>query len=301
MRLLDRTNRYKTTAQLWLTILLLVSGCSMFPGDEVENVSKSAEVLYTEGVQSLRKNHFQDATKRFQELDRKHPFSPWATRAQTNLIYTQYKLEEYADAIGAAERFIRLHPRNRHVAYAYYMRGLSFYQQISSATHDQNNTREAYNAFQELMRRFPKSDYAWEAKQMLILCRDRLAEQEVVVARYYLDQEEYIAAMHRFSHLLKNPLYKTTPYLEEALFSMVLITHHLGMNQDARSHAAVLGHNFPDGPFYQHALQILEKNADTTHWQLADMRQGIQQQSVVSRFFQGLAPTIFPNQTQIDQ
>lgn len=272
-------------------LLLVLAGCSSTP-DEVP--TQPVETLYREGVTALKKERFKTATKRFQEVDRKHPFSPWAVRAQTNLIYAWFKQEEYADAISAAERFIRLHPRNQHVAYAYYMRGLSFYKQISSAVQDQSQTREALTAFQELVSRFPKSDYAWEAQQMLVLCRDRLAEQEMVVARYYLDQEEYIAAIRRFNQVLDNPMYRTTPYAEEALFSLVLASQRLGLAKDARTYASVLGHNFPDRPFYRHAVALLEGDHSLTRWTLVGLRQGVAQKNMVARFFQGLAPAMVP-------
>ena len=294
MRVLQEQARHKKIGQLLAVLLLVLSGCSSTP-DEVS--TKTAEVLYEEGVAALQQERFKKAASSFQEVDRKHPFSPWAIRAQTNLIYAQFKEEEFADAISSAERFIRLHPKNQYVSYAYYMRGISFYKQISSAVHDQSRTREALIAFQELISRFPESDYAWEAEQMLILCRDRLAEQEIVVARYYLDQEEYIAAKNRFSQLLKNPMYKATPYMEETLFSLVLTSQRLGMTEDARQHAVILGHNFPDRLFYRHALAMIEEGKSITRWELADLRQGIAQKNVMRRFFQGLAPALVPGQT----
>ena len=297
MRPLLRQTPTATWHALWMIVLLLasgLSGCSSTP--ELEERDKPAEQLYDEGLQALKRKQFREAVERFQELDRKHPFSPLAVRAQVNLIYANYKREEYADAVSMAERFIRLHPRHSYVSYAYYMRGLSFYQQISSATQDQGQTREALTAFQELISRFPKSDYAWEAQQMEILCTDRLAEQEMVVARYYLDQEEYIAAANRFNHVVGNPVYNRTPYVEEALFSLVLTSKRLGLLEEARNYAAVLGHNFPDRVFYPHALTLLATDESPNRWELADLRQGVAQKSVVGRIFQGVAPALTPTQ-----
>ncbi len=288
------------TARLMVVLLLLASGltgCSTTP--EAEEVSKPAEQLHADGVEALHNKQYKTAVDRFQELDRKHPFSPLAVRAQVNLIYAHYKKEEYADAISMAERFTRLHPKHPYVSYAYYMRGLSFYQQISSATQDQNNTREAMTAFQELVSRFPKSDYAWEAKQMVVLCKDRLAEQEMVVARYYLDQEEYIAAINRFSQVISNPMYSTTPYLEEALFSLVLASKRLGLVEEARNYAVILGHNFPDQPFYRQALALLERDQSPSRSELADLRQGVNQKSALGRLFQGVAPGLAPTQKDL--
>ncbi|MBF0462827.1 MAG: outer membrane protein assembly factor BamD [Magnetococcales bacterium] len=301
MRLLHENirlgNTLTTFGQLFVIMLLVangLTGCSTTP--EAEEVNRPAEQLYAEGVDALHQKKYKMATDRFQELDRKHPFSPLAIRAQVNLIYAHFKKEEFIDAISMAERFTRLHPKHPYVSYAYYMRGLSFYKQISSATQDQGNTREAMNAFQELISRFPKSDYAWEATQMVVLCKDRMAEQEMVVARYYLDQEEYIAASNRFGHVVSSPVYSATPYVEEALFSLVLTSKRLGLLEEARNHAAVLGHNFPEGSFYRYALTLLETDQAPSRSELAALRQGIAQRSVLERLFQGTSPGLAPTQ-----
>lgn len=289
------TSNHIVLGRLFVLFFLVFAGCSSTPE---EGPTRPVEEMYRDGVSALHKERFKRAIDLFQDVDRKHPFSPWATRAQINLIYAQFKLEEYPDAIGSAERFIRLHPRNPQVSYAYYMRGLSFYKQISSAVQDQGRTREAMIAFQEIVSRFPNSDYAQEAQQMLVLCRDRLAEQEIVVARYYLDQEEYVAAIKRFSQVIENPLYRATPYVEEALFSLVLSCKRLGLVDDARNYAAVLGHNFADKPFYRHAVALLEKDKNINRWQLASLREKIKQTGVAERFFQGLAPALVSGQTE---
>ncbi|MBF0143746.1 MAG: outer membrane protein assembly factor BamD, partial [Magnetococcales bacterium] len=214
-------------------LLLFLGGCASSDIDERPDLPP--ETLYLEGMEALRLEKYAAAAERFEEVDRKHPFSPWATRAQVNLIFAHYRKENYLEALSAAERFIRLHPRHAYASYAFYMRGLIHYRQISSAYQDQSRTREALQAFEEVVSRFPKSDYAWEAERMLTLCRDRLAEQEMVVGRYYLDREDYIAAINRFTTVVKTPIYRVTPYAEEALFSMVLASLKLGLDEDARN------------------------------------------------------------------
>lgn len=294
MRLFHTNTKFGITRRLCFVFLLILTGCSTTPDGEDSN--KPAEQLHTEGVEALQQKKFKEAVERFQELDRKHPFSPFALRAQVDLIYAQYKREEWADAISMAERFIRLHPKHPYVSYAYYMRGLSFYKQISSATQDQGNTRDALLAFQELVSRFPKSDYAWEAEQMILLCKDRLAEQEIFVARYYLDQEEYIAAANRFNQIVVNPMYNATPYVEEALFGLVLTSKQLGLTEEAINHATVLGHNFPDRPLYRYAVALIEHNKNPSRSELAQLRKGTTQHSLLQRIFQGVAPAATPNQ-----
>ncbi len=279
-----------------ILIMLMLSGCSYFSSltdwfEEEEPVDVgTAEELYLEAMAAAKDDDFLVAKEKFESVDRKHPFSKYATPAQLNLIYANFKIEEYEEAISASERFIRLHPRHKDVPYAFYMRGVSHYRQISNAYLDQNQARKAQSAFRELVSRFPESDYAWQAKQMLVLCQDRLAEQEMVVARYYLDRSEYIAALNRFDEVLKNPEYKNTSYFEEALFSMVLASHRLGLTEEARNYAAVLGHNYPEGEFYRHALDLLEGRGDITSWKLSGLRKPVIEGDFIERFMEGLKP-----------
>ncbi|MBF0193878.1 MAG: outer membrane protein assembly factor BamD [Magnetococcales bacterium] len=272
----------------YMVLALIWSGCSMF--DEEVEIVYTPEQLYAAGVAGMKNNEYLVGKRKFEALDHKHPFSKLATPAQLNLIYANFKLGEYDDTVSAAERFIRLHPRHKHVSYAFYMRGISNYRQISNANLDQDQARKALSAFRELVARFPQSDYAWQAKQMIVLCLDRLAEQEMVVARFYLDRSEYIAALNRFDEVIKNPEYKNTSYFEEALFSMVLASYHLGLKVEARNYSVVLGHNYSDGQYYPLALKILEGKSKVTKWDLSKMRKPVEDGDNISRLFQGLAP-----------
>jgi outer membrane protein assembly factor BamD len=280
----------------YLLIAFLLSGCSYlsFFDEEESPELGTPEQLYLQGIAAVKNTDYLEAKKKFETVDRKHPFSEYATPSQVNLIYTNFKLEEYDETISSSERFIRLHPRHEDAPYAFYMRGLSHYRQISNANLDQNQARKAQSAFRELVARFPKSDYAWQAGQMLILCLDRLAEQEMVVARYYLDRSEYIAALNRFDEVIKNPEYKNTSYFEEALFSMVLASHHLGVKEEARNYAVVLGHNYPDGKFYPYALDLIEGRSAVTSWTLSKLRKPVVEGNLIERFMQGLKPGMSP-------
>ncbi|MBF0273521.1 MAG: outer membrane protein assembly factor BamD [Magnetococcales bacterium] len=287
-------NRFWLFGLLCLTVL--TTGCSSTPET---GPTKPPDVLYMEGMTALQNSRFKPAAERFQEIEQKHPFSPWATKAQLNLIYALYKKGEYEDAVNASMRFIRLHPRHKHASYAFYMRGMSHYQRITDSYRDQSRTREAITAFRELITRFPKSDYAWEAQRMLKLCTNRMAEQEMVVGRFYLDREEYIAAINRFSQVVNNPEFQTTPYVEEALFSLVLASQRLGLVEEARNYAVVLGHNFPKGGFFKAATRLVQRSGDISRSELAELRRGVDEGSVLGRFFQGLAPTLMPTQTDV--
>ncbi|MBF0621105.1 MAG: outer membrane protein assembly factor BamD [Magnetococcales bacterium] len=277
-------------------ILFVLTGCSTTPDEEGESITRSPEYHYRQGVAALHRERFKAATEHFQDLDRKHPFSPWAVRGQMNLIYAWYKREEFAEAIAAAERFIRLHPRHDNAAYAFYMRGLSNFAQISDAHRDQKKTREAVVALQELVRRFPKTDYAEEAQRMMVVCRDRIAAHEVVVGRYYLDHAEYIAAARRFKRLVEDPVFSSTSYVEEALFSLVLSSLHLGLEEEARNYAVVLGHNFSDGAFYGQSVAMLAGGKAPSTSALNDMRPDVEEDSLLRQFMGGMTPGMLPQQ-----
>ncbi|HIJ83005.1 MAG TPA: outer membrane protein assembly factor BamD [Magnetococcales bacterium] len=273
-------------AGLWVVLL---AGCSSTDGVKEKF---SAEQLYGDGVKALKLGSFGLAAEKFQDVDRQHPFSALATPSQLNLIYVHYRKEDYEEAIAAAERFIRLHPRHKSVAYAYYMRGLSFYQRISDAFRDQQRSRDALVAFREVVSRFPDSDYAWQSKRMINVCKDRMAEQEMVVARYYLEREEYIAANNRFQRVIQDTDFSTTIYVEEALFSMVLTSLRLGLREEAVNHTVVLGRNFSNGLFFKKAVAMVEKGEDVTRWELASLRKGVEEGSFLMRFVKGLAPAM---------
>ncbi|MBF0611760.1 MAG: outer membrane protein assembly factor BamD [Magnetococcales bacterium] len=271
-----------------LVLILTLAGCSSTPDLPPED-KRPPEVIYMEGVEMLRAERFKTAAKLFEGLDQKHPFSPWATRSQINLIYSTFKQDQFEEAISNAERFIRLHPRHPHVAYAYYMRALAFYQQIADPYRDQGKTREAIAAFRELVKRFPNSDYAFDAKQMLTLCMYRLAEQEMVIGRYYLDQREFIAASNRFRRVVEDKEFSTTFYVEEALFGLAYAHYRLGLLNEARNYASVLGHNFRDGGFYALALDALDGRT-IGDGEIASLRRHVEEESLFKRFFQGLTP-----------
>ncbi|MBF0624657.1 MAG: outer membrane protein assembly factor BamD [Magnetococcales bacterium] len=276
----------------WLAVavlMALLAGCSSTPEEEE---TLPPEILYRRGVQAVQKKRFPVAVKRFQEVDRKHPFSPWAVRAQLNLIYAHYMDEEYEEAISAAERFVRLHPRHPHVAYPYYMLALAHYKRIGDPLRDQGHTRQAEVAFRELINRFPDSDYAEEARRMLDLCRDRLAAQEVVVGRFYLDRDHYIAAANRFRRVVENQDFNRTPYVEEALFGLVMSSLKLGLPEEALTYAAVLGHNYANGPFYPHARAMVEGQGTISKSDLKTLRKAVDETSLFKQFFEGVAPGV---------
>jgi outer membrane protein assembly factor BamD len=234
--------------------LVALGGCGGGAGKE-EYVERPVDELYNEALDELQDGQARDAAHNFEEVERQHPYSEWATRAQLMAAYAFYEANEYDDAIAAARRFIDLHPGHRDVPYAYYLIGVSYYEQISDVGRDQKMTEEALTAFDELIRRFPQSDYARDAGLKADLARDHLAGKEMAIGRYYLRREKYVAAINRFRNVIEN--YQTTTHVPEALHRLTEAYLALGVEVEAQKMAAVLGYNFPSSRWYLDSYALL--------------------------------------------
>jgi outer membrane protein assembly factor BamD len=248
-------NFFKTLSLI--AILLLISSCSVFKdkkkdGEEVVSV----ETMYNEAITNLDRSNYDDAIEGFEEVERTYPYSKWATKSQIMSAYASFKDEQYDDALIKLERFTKLHPGNEDVAYAYYLRALSFYRQISTVDKDQGNSIYARSALAEVISRFPNSRYANDARLKLDLVNDHLAGKEVNVGRFYLKQGNTIAAINRFQNVIKE--YQTTSHVPEALHRLVEAYMILGVRSEAIKYGAVLGYNFPDSTWYSKTYRILE-------------------------------------------
>ncbi|MCH7932009.1 MAG: outer membrane protein assembly factor BamD, partial [Proteobacteria bacterium] len=191
----------------------------------------------------------------FDEVERQHPYSVWATKAQIMAAYAHYQANAYDDAVLAAKRFIDLHPGHRDVAYAYYLIAISYYEQISDVGRDQKMTELAFERLDEVIRRFPDTAYARDAKLKLDLARDHLAGKEMEVGRFYLRRGEYIAAINRFQIVVEK--YQTTTHVPEALHRLTEAYLALGVTDEAQATAAVLGYNYPGNEWYQDSYVLL--------------------------------------------
>jgi outer membrane protein assembly factor BamD len=169
--------------------------------------------------------------------------------------YAHYQVNEYDEAILAAQRFLQLHPGNKDAAYAYYLIGLSYYEQITDVGRDQRTTEDALKSLDELVRRFPDSAYARDARLKIDLTRDHLAGKEMAVGRYYLKRQEYVAAINRFRTVVEK--YQTTNHVAEALHRLVECYLSLGVSKEAQAAAAVLGRNYPGSDWYQDSYNLL--------------------------------------------
>jgi outer membrane protein assembly factor BamD len=231
----------------------VLAGCS--GTDEEEYVERPVEELYNEAQDLLESGDPGQAGQAFEEVERQHPYSQWATRAQLMSAYAYYEANSYDEAVAAAERFIELHPGHQDVPYAYYLIGISYYEQISDVGRDQKMTEQALAAFDELRRRFPDSEYARDAELKADLARDHLAGKEMSIGRYYLRRGQYVAAINRFHSVVGR--YQTTTHVPEALHRLTEAYLALGLDQEAQKNAAVLGYNFPSSQWYLDSYALL--------------------------------------------
>ena len=218
-------------------------------------VEKPVDELYNTGVDQMNSEHYDQAAATFEEVERQHPYSVWATRAQLMAAYGYYKNNSYDDAVAALDRFIQLHPTHPDVGYAYYLKGLCYYEQITDVSRDQQMTQLALGSLSEVVKRFPNSKFARDAKFKLELTYDHLAGKEMEIGRYYHRRHQYLAAINRFRTVVEK--YQTTTHVPEALERLTEAYMALGMVNEARRTAAVLGHNFPGSRWYADAYELV--------------------------------------------
>ena len=238
---------------LVIAAALLLAACA---SEEAPYVERPVDDLYNEAVNALQNRNFGLAVQRFEEVERQHPYSVWATKAQLMSAYAYYQRNRYDDAIIALDRFISLHPANKDVPYAYYLKGLCYYEQISDVVRDQRMTREAMKALGVVVGRYPTSKYARDARIKLDLTRDHLAGKEMEIGRYYHRQGQYLAAINRFRVVVEK--YQTTTHVPEGLHRLTEAYLALGAVDEARRTASVLGHNFPGSEWYIDSYEMLE-------------------------------------------
>lgn len=221
----------------------------------------SDQELYDLGKARLDEGRYQSAIEQFEEIERLYPFSPLAAKAQIMVAYSQYKDEEYDDAILTIDDFIRLHPGNKEIGYMYYLKALSFYDRIADVKRDQGITQQALAALKEVQRRFPDSGYARDAKLKTDLVKDHLAGKEMTIGRFYLKDRKFIAAINRFRKVVDE--FQNTSHVEEALYRLVESYLSLGLMQEAKKNAAVLGHNYPSSKWYKYAYRLVEEGENS--------------------------------------
>lgn len=246
-----------------VTLSMSLGGCGtgnimdkFFSKDE-NFVEEPADKLYNEGLYLMNeKKDIKGATKKFEEVDRQHPYSTWARKSLLMSAYASYESGDYDSAIGSASRYISLHPGTPDAAYAQYLIAASHYDQIPDISRDQGRTEKAMNALEEVIRKYPDSEYANSAKKKLEAARDQLAGKEMAVGRYYMDKRDFTAAINRFKLVVTQ--YQTTRHVEEALARLTEAYMAIGIVGEAQTAAAVLGHNFPDSKWYKDAYNLVK-------------------------------------------
>jgi outer membrane protein assembly factor BamD len=223
-----------------------------------EQFEEPADKLYNEGLYLLNtKRDLKTAAKRFEEVDRQHPYSDWARRSLIMSAYTYYQAGMYEESITTSRRYIQLHPGSPDAAYAQYLIGSCYFDQIRDVTRDQDRTERAMAAFEEVVRKYPNSEYAISAKRKIDVGRDQMAAQFMMVGRYYMERRDYAGAINRFKIVVTR--YQTTRHVEEALLRLTEAYLSLGIVSEAQTSAAVLGHNFPDSRWYKDAYALVQQ------------------------------------------
>jgi len=223
---------------------------------DVEYVERPVDAIYNDAWKQIKGRDWEGAAHQFDEVERQHPYSVWARRAMLMSAFCYYQANKYADAIQAADAYIALHPGSHEVAYAFYLKAISLYEQIVDVGRDQSNTEAALVALQDVVQRFPDTEYARDATLKIDLTQDHLAGKEMAVGRYYLTRGDYIGSINRFKVVVQT--YQTTPQIAEALERLTEAYYALGLDSEAQTAAAVLGANYPGSEWYTDAYGILK-------------------------------------------
>jgi outer membrane protein assembly factor BamD len=228
-----------------------------------------ANAMYDQGLARLKKGDDDGAAKKFTELGKQYPYSDWSKKGLLMTTYSQYQAGSYDDAEQSAERYAKLYPNTPETAYAMYLGAMSYYSQIPDISRDQDRANKALTLFQQIVEKFPSSEYVNDSKFKIQVTRDQIAGKEMSVGRYYLNRRNYTAAINRFRNVLT--AYQTSRHAEEALYRLTEAYLGLGITGEAETAAAVLGHNFPDGQWYKDAYALLKggglsPNEDQASW-----------------------------------
>jgi outer membrane protein assembly factor BamD len=256
MQILERGGRAFTRIALLGILAATLGACSMFDKDAVAP-DEPADKLYNEGLYLLNtKKDPKEAAKKFEEVDRQHPYSEWARKSLIMSAYAYYEAGAYDDCISTAQRYVTLHPGSPDAAYAQFLIGSSYFDQIPEISRDQTRTEKALESLDEVVRRYPNSEYAVAAKRKIEMARDQLAGKEMEIGRWHLQRREFTGAINRFKVVVTR--YQRTRHVEEALMRLTEAYMALGIVDEAQTSAAVLGHNFPDSRWYKDAYALMQ-------------------------------------------
>jgi len=246
-----------------LSMVVLATGLAACAGhrrhqqESLQFQEEPVATLYNDGANYMDAKRWTDALHAFQEVERQHPYSSWARRSILMEAYANYESNKYDDAIEDAQRFIELHPGNENAPYAYYLVAICQFERILDVGRDQATTEHALQALQDVVRRYPDTPYARDARLKIDMVYDQLAGKEMAVGRFYLLHDQHLAAINRFRNVIENPNYQTTSHVPEALHRLVEAYLSVGMTDQAQRAAAILGHNFPGNVWYQRTYALM--------------------------------------------
>jgi outer membrane protein assembly factor BamD len=248
--------RERTPFAVLLVLATMLGACSLFDKDAVAP-DEPADKLYNEGLYLLnQKKEPKEAAKKFEEVDRQHPYSEWARKSLIMSAYAYYEAGAYDDCVNSARRYVTLHPGSPDAAYAQFLIGSSYFDQIPEISRDQTRTEKAVESLEEVSRKYPNSEYSVAAKRKIEMARDQLAGKEMEVGRWALQRREYTGAINRFKVVVTR--YQRTRHVEEALMRLTEAYMALGIVDEAQTSAAVLGHNFPESRWYKDAYTLMQ-------------------------------------------
>ncbi len=247
----------------------MLSGCAALglgggdakPGSNTRYVARDVNTLYNAAKDKLDNKQYGVAAALFDEVERQHPYSPWARRAQLMSAFSYYMAQKYNESVAASRRFLSIHPGNKDAPYAYYLIALAYYEQISDVTRDQKITQQALAALGEVQRRYPNTRYASDATLKIDLVNDHLAGKEMEIGRFYQRRALWLASSLRFREVVDK--YDTTTHAPEALFRLTESYLAMGVPAEAKKSAAVLGANYPGSKWYERAYELMQKHAPT--------------------------------------
>ena len=244
---------------LGVSVSLLAGSAAWSKKGDTRYVARDVNTLYSAAKAKLDGGQYEVAAALFDEVERQHPYSPWARRAQLMSAYSYYRGSKFTESINSAKRFLSIHPGNKDAAYAYYLVALNYYEQISDVSHDQKITQQALAALGEVQRRYPNTRYASDASLKIDLVNDHLAGKEMEIGRFYERRALWLAANQRFREVVDK--YQTTTHAPEALFRLTESYLAMGVPEEAKKSAAVLGANYPGSKWYERAYALMQKHA----------------------------------------
>jgi outer membrane protein assembly factor BamD len=254
MSLTNRIGRALVVAGLVITL----AACSMFGPQKIkEEEIIPADTLYQSALANMDAQRYNAAIEELKKLERQHPYSEYNEKSKLMLVYSNYRISKFEEAILAADRYLALFPSSPEVPYLLFLKGTAFFAQITDITRDQQLSKNAIDTYTLLIANYPKSDYAKDAREKMVIAVDQLAGKEMSVGRYYAGNGQYTAAINRFRVVVDK--YQTSTHIEEALFRLTESNLALGLTNEAQTAAAVLGHNYPSSDWYKRALELLRK------------------------------------------